>query len=341
MLIRKRNSIRNKRNESDDTQQSNPPKRGRIKNRIDRENWKTDVFLVDLFHDIDDLYFDGYFRLNGWKDEWVKYDSIGIGTLGCFSYLPVFSAMTHLRENGWVNQRIGFVSTGITISKDTVFNSLHDLRDTLAHEMCHALTFMQYSDLREVLESNREGGHGKRWRDNADIVNRKSVGIDDLSITRFAEHEKAMFPVFKTARMSAEFCYYYIDADESMTNLRFFRTNKPQVGFEDAWDFLHDDPKSKVQSRLLLVKASDAFISAAVGSGYEDFMDTLKNKSVAGKFVSTADPFTSGQYGASKCVKRLLDLCMNEDMSYLLDGKVVEPVQILEEWTLEQLRDED
>jgi hypothetical protein len=339
MLIRKTNTKRT-RYEAEDAQPSTQ-KRGRTKNRIDRENWKSHDFLVEQFHDIDDLYFDGYFRLNGWKDEWVKYDRIGMGVLGCFSYLPVFSVTTRTRENCWVNQRIGFVSTGISIGKDTVFNSLHDLRDTLAHEMCHALTFMQYTDLREVLESNREGGHGKRWRDNADVVNRKSVGIDDLGIKRFADSEKAMFTVFQTARMSAEFCYYYIDMDDNMSNLRFFRTNKPQIGFEDAWDFMHDDPKAKVQSRLMLVKASDAFISTAVGSGYEDFMETLKNKSVYGRFVSTADPFTSGQYGASNGVKRLLDLCRNEDMSYVLDGKRVEPIQILEEWTLDELRDED
>lgn len=307
---------------------------------IRREEWKSHDFLVDQFWDIDHRYFGDFFRNNGWQDDWIQYRNAGSHVLGYFDHTSVF--MTRYERRGvinWVNNDISQTSiTGITISSQFVFKTLHNLRDTLAHEMCHAYCMKTYKDLTEYLhDMNCPGsqGHGPVWQKKTKEVNKLSQGMDDFDLKQYASGEKAAY--HGNPEDCVNFSYYYFDMREDMSNIRALRLPKPEEDFEEVWYMYHFMKNSEAQDILMLVEASDEFMNAVVSNKSSDVLSSLKSTVNRGR-LKQQDGFKTISY-AEEGIRDLLKLAQEEDCSYYVNGELKRPCRVIEKWTFEELDD--
>lgn len=310
------------------------------KKNIRRSEWKSHEFLEDQFWDIDHRYFDDFFRNNGWKGEWVQYRDAGSSTLGYFDHTSVFgSLVSNTSCIDWINPAISQSSiTGITISSEYVFKTLHNLRDTLAHEMCHAYCMKTYRDMNEYMKdmhSPGSQGHGPIWKARTQKVNQASIGLDDFDLKQYASGEKAAYR--GNPEDCVNFAYYYLDMDSSMSRIRALRLPKPYDDFEEIWYMYHFMKKSEAQDVLMLVEASDEFMNAVVRNKANDVLSSLKTTVNYGKLQQT-DGFRL--IYNSQGIRDLLDLAQNEDCSYIVNGELKCPCRVIEKWTFEELDEE-
>lgn len=303
--------------------------------------WKTQAFLVEQMWDIDDMYYDGYFKANGWQDDYIRLMPERRGLLGYFDPRPL-TLCSNKKHTNWLNPNTGMVAVnGITINQDFPFETLNDLRETIAHEMCHAYTHMQYMSLDEDLEDTlRENGHGKLWRANALRISQKvkHLGVDSFIIARYANDIVAQDKAKEEMDMAMKFCYYYIDTNDDYSNIRVFRVKEPIIAFEDMWEMMHYQRDSRVQTKLMLVKASDAFIASLCPHSYENLFEAFSLKMRNGRVSSSIDQFVDLPKSASRVFMKLVEDSKKRDMSYIVNGERVYPCEVMDEWTLEELQ---
>lgn len=308
----------------------------KAKTDVNRNSWKGNRFLRDLFWDLDTRYFSGYFKNNGWEESLVNYKHMREGLLGYFDSTSTLRLWCEgSTERKWFNPNTQCATiTGINISSNFVFRTLHHLRDTLCHEMCHAWAHKELGSVEELIRNNDRKGHGFLWQGKIDDINRLSTGSDDFEMCQYADDydgsTKGVDP-----RTLASFAYYYFDIDKSGEHVRAMKVDAPKLGFENIWTMMHYTRGAKAQDRLVLVYATDDFISSVVNYKYTDITKMIRT-TFRGSGTTTADGFQTLSTGKSRGLYELIDKA--EQLSYQLDdGTTVTPCKVIETWNFEDL----
>lgn len=83
--------------------------------------WKNQAFLVEQMWDIDDMYYDGYFKANGWQDDYIRLKSENRNLLGYFDPRPL-TLCSNQKHTNWLNPNTGMVAVMDGWSLDALQN---------------------------------------------------------------------------------------------------------------------------------------------------------------------------------------------------------------------------